>query len=176
MRIRNARGFALIDLLFVCGIIGLLSLLAMPRLLMARQAAGAASALGAMRTINSAQLTFALTCGGGFYSPRLTVLGTPPPASVVGYISPNLAQADTFNNSGYTIQMSAAAEPGAPPSCNGLAGGLAGRGFKAGASPIEPTNSRYFAINTNGQIWEHNADLFAGMPESGDSPTGHLLK
>lgn len=176
MRIRSSQGFALIDVLFVCGIIGLLSLLAMPRLLMARQAAGAASALGAMRAISSAQLTFALTCGGGFYSPRLTVLGTPPPASTVGYISPNLSQADTFHNSGYTIQMAAVAEPGAPPSCNGLAGGLAGRGFKAGATPLEPTNSRHFAINANAQIWEHSADLFTGMPETGDSPDGHLLK
>lgn len=176
MRIRSAKGFALIDLLFVCGIIGLLSLLAMPRLLMARQAAGAASAIGSMRTINSAQLTFALTCGGGFYSPRLTVLGTPPPASVVGYISPNLAQADTFNNSGYTIQMTATAEAGAPSSCNGLGAGLAGRGFKAGANPNEPTNSRFFATNANGQIWEHSAELFTGMPETGESPAGHTLR
>lgn len=176
MRIRTAQGFALIDVLFVCGIIGLLSLLAMPRLLMARQAAGAASAIGSMRTINSAQLTFALTCGGGFYSPRLTVLGTPPPGSPVGYISPNLSQADTFSNSGYTIQMTAAAEAGAPSSCNGLASGLSGRGFKAGATPNEPTNTRHFAINANGQIWEHNADLFTGMPETGDSPTGHTLR
>lgn len=176
MRIRNANGFALIDVLFVCGIIGLLSLLAMPRLLMARQAAGAASAIGSMRTINSAQLTFALTCGGGFYAPRLTVLGTPPPSSVVGYISPNLAQADTFNNSGYTIQMTATSEPGAPPSCNGLTSGQGGRGFKAAADPVEPTNTRYFAINANGQIWEHTSELFTGMPEAGESPAGRYLK
>lgn len=176
MRIRSAQGFALIDLLFVCGIIGLLSLLAMPRLLMARQAAGAASAIGAMRTINSAQLTFALTCGGGFYSPRLTVLGTPPPSAMVGYISPNLAQADTINNSGYTIQMTSTAHPGAPASCNGLGQGLAGQGFKAAADPLEPTNSRFFAINANGQIWEHSAELYTGMPEAGESPAGHILR
>lgn len=176
MRIRNAQGFALIDILFVCGIIGLLSLIAMPRLLMARQAAGAASAIGSMRTINSAQLTFALTCGGGFYAPRLTVLGTAPAGSPTGYISPTLGRDDTIVQSGYTIQMSASAFPGAPSSCNGLGVGEASQGFKAGADPIEASNTRYFAINANGQIFEHNASLFGAMPEVGESPAGHLLR
>lgn len=176
VRIRNANGFALIDVLFVCGLIGILSLIAMPRMLMARQAAGAASAIGSMRTINSAQLTFALTCGGGFYAPRLTVLGTPPPASVTGYISPTLGRDDTIVQSGYTIQMTATAFPGAPGSCNGLGPGEAGQGFKAAADPLEATNLRYFALNSNGQIFEHASSLFAGMPEVGDSPAGHTLK
>ena len=79
--IRKAHGFALIDLIFVCGIIGLLASIALPRLLAAQQSAGAASAIGSMRAINSAQLTFALTCGSGFYAPDLPTLGTPPPGS-----------------------------------------------------------------------------------------------
>ena len=60
---RKAQGFALIDLIFVCGIIGLLASIALPRLTLAKSAAGSASAIGSMRTINSAELTFALTCG-----------------------------------------------------------------------------------------------------------------
>ena len=43
MTIRKEQGFALIDLIFVCGIIGLLCSIALPRLLLAKQAAGAAS-------------------------------------------------------------------------------------------------------------------------------------
>src|SRR5262245_41424157 len=88
---RDDRGFALVDLLFVCGVIGVLSAIAMPRLLLAKQLAGAASAIGSLRTINSSELTFALTCGGGFYAPDLTTLGTPPAGSNEGYISPGLA-------------------------------------------------------------------------------------
>ena len=65
---RNARGFALIDLIFVCGIIGVIAGIALPRLLLAKSVAGSASAIGSMRAINSAQLTFALTCGAGFYA------------------------------------------------------------------------------------------------------------
>ena len=63
MSIRKAHGFALIDLLFVCGIVGALCSVALPNLFRARQTAGAASAIGSMRAINSAELTFALTCG-----------------------------------------------------------------------------------------------------------------
>ena len=62
---RKPQGFALIDLIFVCGIIGLLASIALPRLTLAKSAAGAASAIGSMRAINSAELTFALTCGAG---------------------------------------------------------------------------------------------------------------
>ena len=77
MRIRQAQGFALIDLIFVCGIIGVLASMAVPRLLLARQAAGSASAIGSMRAINSAELTYALSCGSGFYAPNLFRIGIP---------------------------------------------------------------------------------------------------
>ena len=68
-------GFALLDMIFVCGLIGILSGIAVPKLLLAKQAAGAASAIGSMRAINSAELTYALTCGSGFYAPNLPSLG-----------------------------------------------------------------------------------------------------
>ena len=81
--VRKAQGFAFIDLIFVCGIIGLLCSIALPRLLLVQQSAGAASAIGSMRTIDSAQLTFALTCGNGFYAPDLSTLGTPSAPTMV---------------------------------------------------------------------------------------------
>ncbi len=176
MRIKNAKGFALIDVLFVCGIIGILSLIALPRLLLARQAAGSASAIGSMRTINSAQLTFALTCGGGFYAPRLTVLGTPPVGAVTSFISPTLGHADSINQSGYSIQMDATVFPGAPSTCNGIAAGVTGRGFRAAADPLEADNTRFFGVNANGQIWEDRSSLYATMPENGEPASGHVLR
>ena len=93
MRIRQAHGFALIDLIFVCGIIGLVASMAMPRLMLAKAAAGSASAIGSMRAINSAELTYALTCGNGFYAPNLTTLGTPPPGSNEPFIGGGLGAA-----------------------------------------------------------------------------------
>ena len=176
MSIKKAEGFALIDMIFVCGVIGLLSTIALPRLLMAKQAAGAASAIGSMRAINSAQLTYALTCGNGFYAPNLSTLGRAPIGSREPYIGGGLGAADTVTKSSYVITMNAAPFAGAPPSCNGLAAGEAGQGFRAGADPTDPQNPRYFATNSNGLIYEHTAGLLATIPEVGEPPAGHLLR
>jgi type II secretory pathway pseudopilin PulG len=174
---RREAGFALIDLLFVVGLIGIISVLAMPRLLLARQSAGAASAIGSLRAISSAQLTFALTCGGGFYAPALTALGTPPPGSNEAFISDSLSRSDSVIRSGYLIQLEATPFPGSPSSCNGLAIGEAGQAYKAAADPAgEPVNKRFFATNANGLIFEHTSSMYGAMPEVGEPPVGGLLK
>jgi type II secretory pathway pseudopilin PulG len=174
--IRKAHGFALIDMIFVTGVIGLLMSIAMPRLIMAKQSAGAASAIGSMRAIGSAQLSYALTCGGGFYAPSLSTLGTAPPGSTEGFISVGLGSADTIVKAGYTIQMTATPFPGAPGACNGLAPGNAGQAFVAGADPTDVSNTRFFATNANNVIYEHNVSLYAVMPEVGAPPVGQILR
>jgi type II secretory pathway pseudopilin PulG len=172
---RGQRGFALIDLIFVTGIIGVLCSIALPRLFLAKQSAGAASAVGSMRVINSAQLTYALTCGAGFYAPRLTTLGTAPAGSREGFISPGLGASDTIQKSGYVIQMAAVPYPGSPGSCNGLGVGLAGQGFIAAADPDEPSNPRHFATNASNIIYEDIATMFATIPETGAPPSGKVI-
>ena len=177
MMIRKANGFALIDLIFTIGIIGVLCSIALPRLLLAKQSAGAASAIGSLRAINSAQLTFALTCGAGFYAPSLTSLGTLPVGSNAAFLSPSLTTSDVVTKSNYIIQMTATAYPAAPGSCNGLAVGAAGTAFKAAADPTDTVNNfRYFATNANAQLFEDSASLFSGMPEVGFPASGHVLK
>ena len=173
--IRKAQGFALIDVIFVCGIIGLLASIALPRLMLARQTASSASAIGSMRVIDSAQLTYALTCGSGFYAPNLTTLGTPPPGSNEPFINVGLGSADTILKSAYTITMSALPYAGAPGSCNGLAIGAAGQGFSASADPTEANNLRYFGTNASNIIYEHISTLSASMPESGPPPVGQMI-
>ena len=172
----KAHGFALLDLIFVCGIIGLLCGIAMPKLLTARQAAGAASAIGSIRSINSGQLTYALTCGNGFYSPALTRLGVPPPGSQEPFLSPNLTGSDTVMKSGYNITLEGTPFAGAPGTCNGLAPGEAAQGFRVGADPLDATNPRYFGSNASGAIYEDVATLFAAMPEVGEPAQGHVIK
>jgi type II secretory pathway pseudopilin PulG len=173
--IQKGQGFALIDLIFVCGIIGLLCSIAMPRLLVAKQAAEAASAVGSMRAINSAQLTYALTCGAGFYAPNLTTLGTAPPGSREPFIAAGLGSADTVIKSGYTFQMTATPYGGAPPTCNGLGIGLAGQAFLAAADPTEPSNLRFFGTNADNVIYDHTSTLFSVMPETGAPPVGQMI-
>ena len=65
--VQNQKGFTLIDMLFVIALIGVISTLAIPGLMRARGVAQSSSALGTIRVVNSAQLSFAITCGLGFY-------------------------------------------------------------------------------------------------------------
>jgi len=176
VRIRKAHGFALIDLLFVCGIVGVLCSVALPSLFRARQTAGAASAIGSMRAINSAELTYALTCGAGFYAPNLKTLGTPPAGSNEAFITSSLGGANVVVKSGYQIQVAATAFDSAPVSCNGLPAGEGGQGFRAAADPTDRDNERYFATNANNVIYESTSSLWAVVPEAGSPPSGHVLR
>src|SRR5258708_36113407 len=90
VRIRSAAGFAIIDLLFVCGIISLLCGIALPRLMAAKGSAQSASAIATIRTIGSAEVSFAITCGNGFYAPSLSALGKPPIGSTEGFVKGDL--------------------------------------------------------------------------------------
>jgi type II secretory pathway pseudopilin PulG len=174
---RSAAGFAMIDLLFVCGIIGLLSGIALPRLIAAKGSAMSASAISTLRVLNSAEVTFAITCGNGFYAPSLTTLGTPPPGTTEGFIKGDLASADTIVKSGYQFQLTATPFPGAPDTCNAIGAGLTGLAYKASGDPLDiANNQRCFATNAGSVIWEDGASLFAAMPEYGDSPSGHPLQ
>lgn len=176
MRIRDEAGFTLVDLLFVIGIIGILAVIATPRMLAAQVSAGAASAIGSMRAISSAEVSFALTCGGGFYAPDLPTLGTAPVGSHEGFLPPGLGTATTVIRAGYAIQVDATPYDPAPASCNGLAAGAAGQAFRAVADPIAPGNTRYFGINANAVVYEDVATFSTTMPEVGAPPRGHPLR
>lgn len=176
MTIRKSDGFALLDVIFVCGIIGLIISIALPRLVLAKQTAGAASAIGTLRTIASAELTFALTCGNGFYAPDLTWLGTAPPGSNEPFIGGGMGEAPSVQKSSYTFRMEAMPYSGAPATCNGLTAGEAGQGYVAVADPTEPTNPRFFGLNSNAQLYEHNATLWPDMPETGEPPRGTVIR
>jgi hypothetical protein len=173
--VRKAHGFALIDLIFVCGIIGVLCATALPRLLMARQAASATSAIASLRTLNSAELSFALTCAGGFYATDLTKLGTAPPGSNEAFVSEDLGKAVSVVKSGYLIQLDAVPYAGAPQACNGGSRGESARGYAAAADPVEPGNQRFFATNADSVIWEDTSSLYMSMPELGTPPAGAAL-
>jgi len=175
-RLRSERGFTLIDLLFVLGLIAILSSLALPGLTRARGAAQATSALATLRVVNSAQLSYAISCGAGFYSPDLPTLAVPPIGSQAPFLSPDVASAAIVNRSGYEVEVFGTSEPAAPPGCNGLAAGTAAPGYKVRADPLDPTIGRFFGTNSSGLIYQHDASLFGAMPEQGQSAVGTLIQ
>jgi prepilin-type N-terminal cleavage/methylation domain-containing protein len=171
-------GFTLIDMLFVVAIVGLLASMAIPGLMRARGAAQASSALGTMRVVNSAQLTFAISCGLGFYSPDFPTLGMPPAGATEGYLPPELSGGFTFNRSGYVFSLAGTALAGAPATCNGVAAGMTAPGYAAVADPIDASGSvgRFFGTNADGLIYQDNATLSTTMPETGAPPSGSSIQ
>jgi type II secretory pathway pseudopilin PulG len=174
---RSESGFTLIDMLFVVALIGLLSTLAIPGLMRARGAAQSASALGTMKVVNGAQLSFAITCGLGFYAPDLQTLGVIPPSSIEAFLPVEMSSGPTFIKSGYNFSMAGVGIPGAPGSCNGLAIGSASSGYALVADPLDVTpGARYFGTNSDGTVYEDQATYSATMPETGAPPGGAPIK
>jgi type II secretory pathway pseudopilin PulG len=169
----NEAGFTLIDLIFVIAIIGVVCAIAVPALLRARMTAQASSAIADMRILNSSQLSYAITCGSGFYAPDMPTLGVPPPASSIGFLSADLASAVTVLKSGYNITMEGTPVAAAPAGCSGLGAGQGAPAYKAGADMVTPAPvQRFFATNAQGVIYEDTASMYAAMPESGVPGTG----
>src|SRR6266545_1945803 len=156
---RDEAGFTLIDMLFVVSLIGLLASLAIPGLMKARGAAQAGSAIGTLRVVNSAELSFAITCGLGFYAPDLPSLGVPPPGSIEPYLAEEMTAAPTFMKAGYNFSLAGTPLAGAPASCNGLGVGQASPGYAAVADPLDPGISKYFGTNSDGVMYQNSATL-----------------
>ncbi len=142
---RSEAGFTLIDMLFVVALIGLLASMAIPGLMKARGAAQASSAIGTLRVLNSAELSFAITCGLGFYSPDLPTLGVPPPGSAEAFLPDEMVAGFTFIKSGYNFSLAGTPLAGAPASCNGLGAGQASPGYATVGDPLDPSTARFSA-------------------------------
>ena len=174
---RSEAGFTLIDLLFVIAVIGLLSTLAIPGLMRARGAAQTASAVGTVKVVNSAQLSFAITCGLGFYAPGFQTLGVRPPASADAFLPPELSSGPTFIKSGYQFSMGVIPLGGAPGSCNGAGPGQMSSGYAIIADPLDTGGKwKFLGSNADGTLWQHGSTFASIMPQTGAPASGEPLK
>jgi prepilin-type N-terminal cleavage/methylation domain-containing protein len=91
----SIRGFSILELLIVIGVILVVAALAIPSLLHSKMAANEASAVSSLRTIATVEIPYQTTYSIG-YAPTLISLGLPPlstpvSASHAGYIDGVLA-------------------------------------------------------------------------------------
>jgi type IV pilus assembly protein PilA len=133
------QGFSLIELMIVVAIILVIAAIAIPNLMKSRIAANEASAVGSLRSINTAEVTYNTTYNT--YTCTLLALGPPsggaPPSSAsAGILDSNLASGF---KSGYAF---------IPASCTVSATGVT-TGYQWSGNPSAPgtSGSRYFCTD-----------------------------
>jgi type IV pilus assembly protein PilA len=155
---RKQKGFSLIELLIVVAIILIIAAIAIPNLLRARMAANEASAAAAVRTINTAEVSyqnkFNTTKG---YAPTLLALGpngaaapcVPDPAGVAGDCQIDSVLAGGTKG-GFTFAYTVA---GGPPAIS----------YTVVASPVtfNQTGTRYFCSFEDGVVRGSTAAIAA---------------
>ena len=115
----RARGFSLVELLIVVAIILIIAAVGIPNFLRSKIAANQASAVGSLRLVSTAEVSYSTTYNNG-YSTTLAALGPPanagdqPTSTAAGLIDNILASGA---KSGYTFTYSAG-----PPDSTGRVG------------------------------------------------------
>ncbi len=153
---KKQKGFSLIELLIVVAIILIIAAIAIPNLLRSKMAANEASAVGSIRTINTAQVTYSASWGVG-YATNLARLGD-------GGVSPCAAASTTACLSDGVL--AAGVKRGYNFSSAGtLAGAGVNNGFEANAWPVAlgTTGQRAFCSDQTGVLRFNVAGLAIGL-------------
>jgi len=162
---KGSRGFSLIELLIVVAIILIIAAIAIPNLLRSRIAANQASAVGSLRALTTAEITYATTYNTG-YTSTLGDLGPPaagsnPSPTAAGLIPSDLsggaATATSSTKSGYTFVYT--------PAGTDASGRVDTYGITATPISVGTTGTNFFYTDASGVI-RQNSITTAGSTDS----------
>ena len=161
------RGFSLIELLIVVAIILIIAAIAIPNLLRSRIAADEASAVGSLRTLNTAEITYNTTYPNVGFACSLATLGPPASGSSASSSAAGLVDSNLSGGvkSGYSFTLlSSTCAP-----ANGIK-----TTYDYGAAPVSPgvTGQRYFCTDLSGVIQYNASTSGAFTDNSGVCSTG----
>jgi prepilin-type N-terminal cleavage/methylation domain-containing protein len=107
--IKENKGFSLIELMIVVLVIGIIAALSMPNLSKSKMAAHESSAISGMRTLVTAQITYATRSGSGDFAPDLATLQS---ANLIDSVmGSGTAEAYSYSISGSGVQYTIDARP-----------------------------------------------------------------
>jgi type IV pilus assembly protein PilA len=143
--VKRNKGFSLIELLIVVAIILIIAAIAIPNLLRSRIAANEASAVGSLRTLNTAEITYNTTYPTVGFACTLGAMAPPSgsasaTSSAAGLIDSTLAGG---TKSGYSFGIGGCSGTGTPTT-----------NYNTTAAPVSPgtTGQRYFCSDSSGVI------------------------
>lgn len=148
---KKQNGFSLIELLVVVALILIIVTMAIPSLLRARIAANETSAVASLKTIDTAQLAYAMNYSMTGFAPSLAALGgtscTPPNSMSACLIDSQLASG---TKSGYSFTLSTTVNMNGPNDT-----------YSVAADPVTPnhTGVRFFCSLDDGVVRSNAASL-----------------